>query len=493
VDSPGGNAASRGIVEYRFDFDADGIIDYSTLDDTPPETTSAGKAVEIVPGAEPGIVTARFLKGDKEYMYPSVVAVDEAGLESHPGTAKLGVSYWERELLYETDGTQKIYTLGFGVRGLSVDPATGQVVAYGDSRDPSNETGGLHVAWRNGPDDWRVETVIEFPDPLLYLGEGVPWGTIHCDYELSWNHLNQPIFLFKLAYGGFSGWGYRLFMAERDPGGEWSIQTYSDGKSPDYLYTGVSLESGFIAFRINVRAPGDLYERQLLWYDHGEWSTEDTGYDSGEYWMFSPVTVSPESNLVSIVKPSLDGGKTAVWIATRLGPGDWSFERLDNGEFDQLGSCNYFLCRPEFTKDGALYFSAIRYIEQKYSPPSEAYMGMRNGAALEFWKTRSDVVGIGASRIYDKGIAVTSYPVTASQPDLAMCVAYFDRLENGVLYQEYAFYEPKEIGVKGGATISSPVCDPNGIWYAKVKYTPIKETTPWARWSFLVRRVDPKE
>jgi hypothetical protein len=77
--------AEGGIAEYRFDFDADGIIDYSTLDESPPETTSTGKAVEIEPGDTPGIVTVRFMKGDAEYMYPSVSVLDEAGFESLSG------------------------------------------------------------------------------------------------------------------------------------------------------------------------------------------------------------------------------------------------------------------------------------------------------------------------------------------------------------------------------------------------------------------------
>jgi hypothetical protein len=73
-----------------------------------------------------------------------------------------------------------------------------------------------------------------------------------------------------------------------------------------------------------------------------------------------------------------------------------------------------------------------------------------------------------------------------------MCAAYFDRLENGVLRQEFAFYEPKEIGVDGGATIQHLVRCVNGEWFAIISYIPMygsKQPT----WNYLIRRLAPAE
>ncbi len=478
------------IAEYRFDFDADGIIDYSTLDESPPETTSTGKAAEIEPGGEPGIITVRFMKGDKEYMYPSVRVLDEAGFESHPATAKLGVSYWERELIREFDGSDVTLPLGFSVSGLSTDPVTGQLVAFGDSRVPWNETGGLVVAWRNAPGDWRVETVVEFPDPILYIYPGTPFD-LGGYKALEWNHLNQPVFVFILQYGDLSGTHYRLNVAERSSGGVWSAQKIDTDKNPRDMWKPQYVSPGLVAFPIVVPESGASGYR-ILWYDHGEWSIEDTGFTSTEFNPFQLTTISPMGELVYSVTPRPEGYSSAAWIARRMAEGNWTVERLDTGEFDPLGS--FLIISPFYAKFGELHFRILDLgLTGSSDSPWTTYLGHYNLGKFNYFKIGENTTG-GSTVTLENGIACATYPrnqVGDLEP-LSESPAYFSRLEDGVLRQEYAFYELKEIGVRGGTTIQHLAKSITGDWFAVISYRPVTGSNQ-PTWKYLIQRIDPAE
>lgn len=482
--------AEGGIAEYRFDFDADGIIDYSTLDESPPETTSTGKAVEIEPGGEPGIVTVRFMKGDAEYMYPSVSVLDEAGFESHPATAKLGVSYWERELIREFTGSEVILPLGFNVAGLSTDPVTGQLVAFGDSRVPWNETGGLVVAWRNAPGDWRVETVVEFPDPILYIYPTTPFD-LGGYQALEWNHLNQPVFVFILQHGGLSGTQYRLHVAERSPGGVWTAQKIDTDKNPRDMWKPQHVSPGLVAFPIVV-SESDASGYSILWYDHGEWSIEYTGFTSIEFNPFSLTTVSPARELVYSITPRPEGYSSAAWIARRMAEGNWAIERLDNGEFDPLGSSLIF--SPFYAGSGALYYRILDLGSTGSSDGAwTTYLGHYDQGKFNHFKIAENTTGASTVTL-ENGIACATYPRSGQvfEEPLSMCAAYFDSLQSGIHLQEFAFYEPKEVGVRGGAVVRNLVRSKDNTFFAVVDYTPLKVDSNWPSWEYLITRVDPE-
>jgi hypothetical protein len=192
---------------------------------------------------------------------------------------------------------------------------TGQLVAFGDSRNVSTRP--ADCTWRGGT---RREIGASRPlssfRPDFVHRPGVPFDLADTGQALEWNHLNQPVYVFKYSSGDYEH-KKSFHVSERTPGGVWSAERLETDKSPRYLEKGIAVSPGVIAFPIEVPASGATGYR-ILWYDHGEWSIEDTGFTSSDFFPFRLTTVSPTGELIYRLKPPPDGDSTAAWIARRL-------------------------------------------------------------------------------------------------------------------------------------------------------------------------------
>ena len=337
-DDPDGSVA-----EYRWDFDADGIVDWSTSDPAPPAASSGGEVDTITPGDPPGpglppaTVTATYHQGHAEYIYPRVSVVDDKG-GRNTRSAKLGVSGWVREVIssemdeFNPPGEEIMVYM----TDASLDPSTGELCFVGASGGGTSDWGspwakGLYFLRRHADGTWDKETACPGDAPLLRTDAAFN------GQMLVWQSNGQPTALFSesnLAQNNF-----RLLLASRQPDGAWSQSIVLD--NPVSFGVGTT---GLVQ-----TAPGEYY---LGFYDYtgetdprglpavhyyvgrchdSEVETWDTGWDTvDEAFYLGPMSLDPVGQPMFAL-PYYGETNHELWIRQRLADGTWVNERLDSG------------------------------------------------------------------------------------------------------------------------------------------------------------------
>jgi len=338
LDASGSIDIDGEIVEYRFDFDGDGITDYSTTDPEPPAESSTGIATDITPGADPWLVTATYNEGNADWLYPTVRVVDDKGAGSLPQADRLGVSGWETEIITSNDVT----TVGFEIRAMGFDPATGEIVVAGAHKTEfpySPLDKGVYFARLTAGGGWITEQVIDYDAPEWHYAEDEDYGHVASCF-IGWNAGGQPIVVMTATKQVVFDSVHRIFCAERTPAGTWELVTGSDGSgSPDIFprFASFSRAASISPTHFAISC-ADYQEYSggycLLWYEDGVWVIEDTGYKWRQgYLGWHPAFDSNET--VHFLVSDINTNPQSIWLYSREGAGNWIEERIDNGELGE--------------------------------------------------------------------------------------------------------------------------------------------------------------
>jgi len=280
LDASGSYDIDGSIAAYRWDFDGDGAWDWLSTDPLPPQS-SDGTVTEITQGVTPGIITATYTQGSAQWLYPRVAVVDNEAAASSVATAKLGISGWVSEILNDS---LEDYKISVYPDLISVEPGTGRIVAVASatiSEFTGTSIGGLWYLRQTDSGPWEMET-IEVPFELSeYETPGVR--------ELLWDEYDQPLITFE-EFNGKCIW-----TAQRRANGAWEVQSHAVSSIPGstirnwITFSGAS-EPGKLARLVYERLGdrgsyygGDWHNKlHMLFYDHGEWRFEYTGYDDAD-------------------------------------------------------------------------------------------------------------------------------------------------------------------------------------------------------------------
>ena len=434
------------IAEYQWDFDADGIIDWTSTDPAP-ETSSDGTVVEITPGAEPGIVKVTYTQGSAEWYYPSVVVTDNEAAESQPSTTKLGISGWLTELIRSPDESHTNVNPAGGA--MSVDPVTGEVVIVGQPADLHlpGYVKGLYLARRVGPQLWEEELVVDFEDPA-WKGE---WDYATAKTPaLAWDEFDRPMVLIT-AYNG-NDWGpkVKLFAIKGMAGGRWELTMLGEDLKASRMNRYdqgriVSLVGDVQVYTTPTSGPGWSYVN-VLWYDHGTWSIEETQLDSREGIYHEIPKLDDNGQAYSLTGKwpfEADDPFSLTWVK-RDTPGIWVEEQIDRGELygqgDGITPLDFV-----FDSSGKAVFAVNR---QFGDFPDDRY------ALSLWWQTENGLVethlydSVHRYRsglfldVFESGIAVFSNDNGWSPPDGDNIKIHYDRIEQDRHVVENVFVQP---------------------------------------------------
>lgn len=287
------------IVQYEWDLDADGIVDYSSTDPAPPDTSSGG-TVENIQAAGSGKVSGTYTQGSENWLYPRVRCADEKSLMSAWTSAKLGVSGWKQTLLNESLSDYKISVYP---KLIEVDPDSGKVVLVASATMPEiwgNQHAGLFYLTQTTSGPWEMET-IDVPFLTGDINDSISPRDIFWD-----EHLN-PVILFS------DNKAHRIWSAQRTMSGDWLVEEHYISSMPGFtsrvqfsypysqqpcwppgkwqrtVYEWLTDKDGL--------AGGGFHTKQyLLLYDQGEWTFEYTGCDSAETIESVTVALGVEQN-----------------------------------------------------------------------------------------------------------------------------------------------------------------------------------------------------
>lgn len=358
LDASASYDADGSIVEYKWDLDGDGTVDYSTQDAAPPTEVDGGNITNIVPGTPPGTglppttVTATYNQGSAEWIHPAVTAVDDKDALSKPGSAQLGISGWVKEVIsaenpaVDPPGQE----VGFRAVGAGYDPANEEVLLVGQTKamtSPVFVSGmlpGIYVARRHGPGDWEQELVAQNGD-----AGWAPKDTLGYPFFL-WQENGQPMLLFSADRTRPSGWDSGVFLAKRNASGSWSVEPFALGSLPlDYsgnrgagIIDAKPVNLGPAEFAVCVgdfipggegSPTGTETEFSVYWYDHGSISIEDTGWSTNDHhWRYlGALAMDNAGNAMVPVSNSSDSGYLQLTAFKRYAPGDWQTLDLDIG------------------------------------------------------------------------------------------------------------------------------------------------------------------
>jgi hypothetical protein len=355
------------IVEYRWYFDADGIVDWSTSDSAPPAASSSGEVDAITPGDPPGpglppatvIVTYERTAGYADYVYPRVRVIDDKGGVA-TRAARLGVSGWEiLETLssnreeYDPPGDELLiaaYDMGF-------EPGSGLLAAVGKNSggEGSAEFGNALMYWRRlAPNDWEYEYIKTDAQPLPD-GMGETLDLVKA--KLFWDEAGQPMVVFcYYQLGAMDALvDFRTYLARRTEAGVWNLSVLFAGTQPD----GAKGARGAAPDDAIQPTPGELrllmynqiatavygtyfYNYQYVTYKDGVINVEPIGWPepddptNGAYGLLLSDDSAP---CVLVRAPDTD--PTSIWWRKRNAPGVWATERLDHGELSSLADAVY--------------------------------------------------------------------------------------------------------------------------------------------------------
>jgi hypothetical protein len=370
------------IVEYQWDFDGDGAVDWSTADAVP-VSCCGGEVDTITPGAgtPPATVTVNYehTAGYADYLYPRVTVVDDEGA-INARSAKLGVTGWEIvETMYSNKdefnppGDELLICGDYGI-----DPNSDNLVVAGGTRgyiSDHPEFLGADMYWqRVAPGEWEYE-YIRTADQLLPDGMGGTLKTVLTN--LFWDESGQPMVVLCYYQYGYmdSLLDWRTYLARRKGPGVWELSVLFAGTQPD------DAKGSRGAYPIDIVQPalGELhvlfdntiapwedgaycFNYQYVSYKNGVAHTEPIGIPDPE----APVAEATAIMLNSDGEPcvfirTLDYSLSAILWRRRTAPGIWVTEQLDNGELDPTGD-GTIVFKAFLNKTNSIVLGAYTYI-----------------------------------------------------------------------------------------------------------------------------------
>jgi len=475
------------IAEYRFDFDGDGIVDYSTNDAEPPTESSGGTVTDIMLGESPWLVTATYIQFSSEFYPSSVTAVDNLDGESLPCSVDIGVTGWAREVIKSSAGN----IFEFTPMDIALDPANGEVVIVGYSTLESGyiRTPGVYFARRHGPDAWSVEFVFDYEsDPIWNPNDEYLYGQV-LGGRIAWDEDCNPIILLNGRKDYFTGVAERVFAVTRSAGGEWSFVNLPEVDGADGPFTWGKVSSGFIQFepgRFVANCYGKLGGEgktdYLLWYDKGVWIVEYMNWhavDDTNYGPLRGLSEAPDGTLYTSTPRNQDWDN--LFVLRRESPGIWTKEYGIGGHHEP-NQVSFGLETFTISSSGDLaflYFIAI-------GPSLEDYVGSYGlcvvapeGLSLtQFPDGYRGNSKLGVLPIRDGYCAFTS-DLTKPSPRLGSFVIYM----NGSLLWESPF-EPYDPEMGGHASVACATTFKDGR-----SFTYLSSSGGWQAYAY---RVDPK-
>lgn len=355
--------ADGNIVEYRWDFDADGVVDWSTEDATVPDKSSGGEVDTITPGDPPGAelppstvtVTYERTAGYADYLYPRVTVVDDKGAVN-ARSAKLGVTGWE--IVETLNSTLDAYDppgdeLVIANHDMGFEPGSGKLAVVGDyaaiGAGHEELAGCLLYGRREGPNAWNYEIIRAADQPLP---DGMNGDLVLEQAKLFWDVAGRPMVVFcYYQYGGLNSLlDFRTYLARRTDSGAWELSVLFAGTQPD----DAKGARGSGPEDITESAPGELhllmynqiatavygtyfYDYQYVTYKDGVISVEPIGWPEAEYPTrgAAGIFIDGGANPCVMLAPP-DTDPTSIWRRRRITPGTWITERLDHGEMAAL-------------------------------------------------------------------------------------------------------------------------------------------------------------
>ena len=422
--------------------------------------SSGGTVTDIAPGASPWLVAATYRQGSSEYYYPSVKAVDNKGALSLAGYAKLGVSGWETEVV--TSDT--IYSLGFQVQDMAIDPANGQLVVAGSGSHglPS----GCYFARRDRYGVWQTEQIIDYASEEWSPGGEDIYGRVN-DCHIGWNTSGQPVVILNSWKALFMGGITRIFCKERSASGEWNFVSGASGEGAPAIFPlmGSIARAASLTpthFVVLCSEVLDIDRRYgLLWYDNGVWSIEDTGYKQATYsWVMNPAFDSTGTLHMTAKDDGVD--KYAIWIYTRNGAGDWIEQQVTDsnmadgstgmgpsGLMFSAGNEPQFLLTRGYSEESP-YLRNISIATCKASGVEELFIARTNGISTD--SMRHDARGISVFYNDSPGTEIKR-------------ILYHTRIEGMLRIDETIYAIPTSAG-DAGASIHDTATDDSGHVFA---------------------------
>jgi hypothetical protein len=347
------------IMEYQWDFDGNGTVDWSTADAVP--ASCCGGEVDTItpgPGSPPMTVTVTYERtaGYADYLYPRVTVVDDKGAIA-ARSAKLGMTGWEIvETLYSNKDEfnppeDELFCEGdFGFEPVSGDLAVAGAGVY--SLDFPDFYGADMYWWRRAPGDWNYQYIrtADTPLPDNYAG-------VVDDYKLFWDADGQPMVVMTAYIQGFSSFSYQTYLARRSITGQWTVTLLYAGTLASAIngYRGAAPES------IVQTAPGELalleynfldngninphfFDYQYVTYKDGVISVEPTGWPEvdGQQNPAGGLFLNPVGEPTFFLNPITDIDPMGIWQRRKTAPDVWVTERLDHGELTGMADNVYY-------------------------------------------------------------------------------------------------------------------------------------------------------
>jgi hypothetical protein len=353
------------VAAYHWDFDADGVVDWVSSEAVP-EASSDGTVVDITPGAS-GVVTATYNKGYAEWFYPTVHVTDDRDADSAQAIAKLGLSGWQVTILNERLDN---YLISVYPKLIDEDPGTGRLVMVGAGTIPEihgEHRGGLFYLEQEVDGTWTEEEV-EVPYFTGSINDHVSLRSMFWDENL------EPVIIFHTNYPIFT------WYAQRKPNGSWLVKQLYISSLEGYTSLNLTFpastgEPGRAAALVLERLSdtGGLFSEtdhtkyHIAFYDHGEWTFVDTGYD----------TADDNAQVFGSLGNSPDEFWAYFRVIGDMSGGPWE-ARLEEG----VG-----LVDPVRIDDGSLFFA---------SPHTHCKAAIRgaDGSRITFWDQEQDLSNI---------------------------------------------------------------------------------------------------
>ena len=290
LDASGSYDIDGSIAAYRWDFDADGTWDWLSTDPLP-EQSSDGTVLDITLGATPGSVTANYVQGSAEWLYPRITVLDDVGEET-TATARLGISGWTREVissdtvLFDPPGNE----ISFIVQDMDVDPVTGEVVACGYVYYKYVDMPrAIRFARRSAVGVWSDEEVMPSVGSLLEELNARPQNM-----QIGWQADGEPLILFTAEHNqALERYDARIALAERSSSGIWNASIVVAGELPLTSSFRGAVNAKLIQRNLGhfacmfcdvttgVNHDGNPAGRYYtIYYDNGTITLEDTGWVS---------------------------------------------------------------------------------------------------------------------------------------------------------------------------------------------------------------------
>ena len=447
-DAAGSYDLDGSLAEFAWDINGDGTVDYRSTDPAPPAGSSSGAAGGITPGAQPGQLTATFIRGSADYYHPTVRVTDNGGLTSLAAKAQLGISGWASEPISTTDSVPELAQskVEFQVTAMDIDPQTGQPCVAGfqsaqhglyNGPEPTYD---LHVAWHNQDGSWTQEQTGLIGSPA-WTSFDPPFGGPSAGFYML-RATNGNLLLFNTetnqGLGGITRG--QIVLSERLGPGNWKHEIMYSGEGPERNVSGafpVVTGSGRIACLFYTLPALDTIPIDVLYYDNGEISMEGLELQAGMNIKSVPRTLisipgQADHFLINYALTEGSNGLGFAWLAGSTG-GTWQEEsHLWSGptEVDRYETNHAF-----YGPGGKLYLETGG--SGGSAPPYqyETAIFSWNGSQLErIFSLPYDLSHLNHATCNEE--AVAKFGWSPDREDF-----YFFRIEGQSVYDEFLFTE----------------------------------------------------